>query len=130
PRCEAAGVERERAQIMSRLRREALSPNDMASRSWWATAFPGHPYGQPVNGTLESLPKITIDDLKSYTRRALTRGNVKIAVVGDIDAETAGALIDRTFGALPAKAELTPVARSSRKGSAAASSSTSMCRRR
>ena len=28
---------------------------------------------------------------------------------GDIDAETTGALLDRTFGALPAKAELTPV---------------------
>src|SRR5262249_61913953 len=108
PRCEAAGVERERAQIMSRLRREALSPNDMASRSWWATAFPGHPYGQPVNGTLESLPKITIDDLKSYTRRALTRGNVKIAVVGDIDTQTAGAHIVRTFGALPSQAGRTP----------------------
>src|SRR5262249_37377626 len=83
-------------------RREALSPNEMANRSWWATAFPGHPYGLPVNGTLESVPKITIDDLKSYTRRALARDNVKIAIVGDIDAETAGALIDRAFGALPA----------------------------
>jgi len=103
-------VERERAQIMSRLRREALSPNEMANRSWWATAFPGHPYGLPVNGTLESVPKITIDDLKSYTRRSLARDNVKIAIVGDIDAETAGALIDRAFGALPAKAELKPVA--------------------
>jgi zinc protease len=110
PRFDPAAVERERAQIMSRLRREALSPNDMANRSWWATAFPGHPYGHPVDGTLESVPKITIDDLKSYTRRALARDNVKIAVVGDIDAETAGALIDRTFGALPAKAELKPVA--------------------
>src|SRR6266481_4431377 len=110
PRFDPAAVERERAQIMSRLRREALSPNDMANRSWWATAFPGHPYGQPVNGTLESLPNITVDDLKSYTRRVLARDNVKIAVVGDIDAETTGALLDRTFGALPAKAELTPVA--------------------
>jgi zinc protease len=110
PRFDSAAVERERAQILSRLRREALSPNDMASRSWWATAFPGHPYGQPVNGTLESVAKITVDDLKSYTRRALARDNVKIAVVGDIDAETTGALLDRTFGALPAKAELTPVA--------------------
>src|SRR5215813_13709132 len=40
PRFDPAAVERERAQIMSRLRREALSPNDMANRSWWATAFP------------------------------------------------------------------------------------------
>ena len=110
PRFDSAAVERERAQIMSRLRRETLSPNEMANRSWWATAFPGHPYGLPVNGTLESVPKITIDDLKSYTRRALARDNVKIAIVGDIDAETAGALIDRAFGALPAKAELKPVA--------------------
>ncbi len=110
PRFDAAAVERMRAQIMSRLRRESTSPNDMASRSWWATAFPDHPYGRPVNGTLESLPRITVDDLKSYTRRVLARDNLKIAVVGDIDAETTGALLDRTFGALPAKAELTPVA--------------------
>jgi zinc protease len=110
PRFDAAAVERERAQTMARLRRETLNPNDMASRNWWATAFPGHPYGLPVNGTLESVPTITIDDLKSYTRRALARDNVKIAIVGDIDAETAGKLIDRTFGALPEKADLKPVA--------------------
>ena len=110
PRFDPAAVERERAAIMSRLRRETLNPNDMANRTWWATAFPDHPYGLPVNGTLESVPDITIDELKSYTRRAFARDNLKIAVVGDIDAETAGKLIDRAFGALPARADLTPVA--------------------
>ena len=53
PRFDAKAVERMRAQIMSRLRRETMSPNDIASRNWWATAFPDHPYGRPVNGTLE-----------------------------------------------------------------------------
>ena len=110
PRFDAASVERIRAQLISRLQREATSPNDIASRNWWAAAFPDHPYGRPVNGTLDSLPRITVDDLKSYVRRALARDTLKLAVVGDIDAETAGKLIDRTFGALPAKAELTPVA--------------------
>jgi zinc protease len=110
PRFDDAAVERTRAQIMSRLQRDTVSPNDIASRTWWATAFPGHPYGQPVNGTIESLPSITVDDLKSYTRRVLARDGLKIAVVGDIDAETTGMLLDRTFGALPAKAKLTPVA--------------------
>ena len=66
---------------------------------------------------------ITVDDLKSYTRRVLARDNLKIAVVGDIDAETAGMLLDRTFGALPAKAELDAGRRLPfRRGSAAASS--------
>jgi len=110
PRFDAEAVDRIRAQIISRLQRETVSPSDMASRNWWATAFPGHPYGMPVNGTLESVPRITVDDLRAYVRHALARDNLKIAIVGDIDAETAGRLIDKTFGALPAKAELTQVA--------------------
>jgi zinc protease len=109
PRFDAEAVERMRAQITSRLRRETVSPNDIASRNWWAAAFPGHPYGRPVDGTLESLPNITVDDLRSYTRRVLARDNLKIAMVGDIDPQAAGELIDRTFGRLPTKAELTPV---------------------
>ena len=40
----------------------------------------------------------------------LARDTLKIAIVGDIDAETAGRLLDSTFGELPAKADLTPVA--------------------
>src|SRR5262249_56133619 len=108
PRFDPAAVERERAQMMARLRRETLNPNDMASRNWWATAFPGHPYGLPVNGTLESVPTITSDDLKSYTARTLARDNVKIAIVGDIDAHTPANLIDHTFNQLPTTADLTP----------------------
>jgi zinc protease len=109
PRFDAPAVERTRAQVMSRLRRETVSPNDIASLNWWATAFPDHPYGRSVNGTLESVPNITVDDMKALLRRTLARNTIKLAIVGDIDAATAGALIDRTFGALPAKAELTPV---------------------
>jgi zinc protease len=109
PRFDDAAVERTRAQVMSRLRRETVSPNDIASLNWWATAFPDHPYGRPVHGTLESVPLITVDDMKTLLRRTLARNTIKLAIVGDIDAATAGALIDRTFGALPAKAELTPV---------------------
>jgi zinc protease len=109
PRFDAEAVERMRAQIMSRLRRETVSPNNIASRNWWAAAFPGHPYGRPVDGTLESLPRITVDDLRSYTRRVLARDNLKIAMVGDIDPQAAGELLDRTFGKLSTKAELTPV---------------------
>jgi len=98
------------------LRRATTSPTDIASRRWWETAFAGHPYGRPVNGTLESVPNITIDDLKTYTHRVLARDNLKIAIVGDIDAETAKTMLDRVFGALPGKPELTPIAAASPQG--------------
>ena len=110
PRFDASDVELNRAQILSMLRRETTSPVDIASRRWWQTAFAGHPYGRPVSGTSETLPNITIDDLKSYTHRVLARQNLKVAVVGDIDAETLKPLLDRVFGALPATPDLMPVA--------------------
>jgi len=109
PRFDAADIELNRAQILSTLRRQTTSPGDIASRRWWETAFEGHPYGRPVDGTLESVPSITIDDLKTYTHRVLARQNLKIAVVGDIDADTLKPLLDRVFGALPEKSDLAPV---------------------
>jgi len=113
PRFDPSDVEVNRAQILSLLRRQTTSPTDIVSRRWWETAFAGHPYGRPVSGTLDSMPTITADDLKAYSRRVLARDNLKIAVVGDIDAEAVKIMLDRVFGALPAKAELAPVAAAS-----------------
>ena len=110
PRFEAADVERIRNQTLAVLRRESTSPNDMASRHWWQTAFAGHPYGRPVRGTLESVPKIAADDLRGYVKNVFARDTLKIGIVGNIDAATAGALIDKVFGALPAHSGLQTVA--------------------
>ena len=116
PRFDAKDVEISRAQILSQLRRETTSPTDIASRRWWETAFEGHPYGRPVNGTPETVSSISIADLKSYANRVLARQNLKIAVVGDIDAETLKVLLDRTFGALPEKPELYAIANVAPRG--------------
>jgi zinc protease len=110
PRFDSAGVELNRAQLLSGLRRQLKSPTDLAALRWWETAFAGQAYGRPVGGTLESVPKITIDDLRAYQHRVLARDNLTIAIVGDIDVDAAKAMLDRVFGALPAKAQLTPVA--------------------
>lgn len=116
PRFDTKDVEISRAQILSLLRRETTSPTDIASRRWWETAFEGHPYGRAVNGTSDTVSSISVADLKSYTHRVLARQNLKIAVVGDIDAETLKALLDRTFGALPEKPELYPIANVALRG--------------
>ena len=92
------------------LQRDTSNPGALASRKFLEIAFGDHPYGRPTNGSLESVPNITIADLKDYVRRVLARENLKIAVVGDIDAASLGKLLDQTFGGLPAKASLTPVA--------------------
>ena len=110
PRFDAADVERIREQLLSGLRRASTSPNDMASQRWWATAFPDHPYGRPVRGSLKSVPAITADELKTFTRNIFARDALKVGIVGNIDAAAAGKLIDRVFGGLPAAGGLLPVA--------------------
>jgi zinc protease len=109
PRFDAEPVERIRDQMLSGLQRATTNPNDIANRRWWPLAFPGHPYGQPSNGTPDSLAAITLDDLKTYVRNVFARDTLTVAIVGDIEAAAAGALIDRVFGGLPAKATLAPV---------------------
>ena len=63
----------------------------------------------PSNGTLESVPLLGAEDVRDHVKRVLARDKLKIAVVGDIDAASVGAALDKIFGALPAKAALQPV---------------------
>jgi zinc protease len=110
PHFDSADVERVRAQAISNLRSETSNPGSLASRKFLEIAYGDHPYGRPPDGTLEAVPRIDVADLKDYVRRVLARDTLKIAVVGDVDAATLGQLLDRTFGGLPARASLTPVA--------------------
>ena len=57
----------------------------LASRKFLEMAFGDHPYGRPADGTLESVPKIDVADLKDYVRRVLAKDTLRIAVVGDVD---------------------------------------------
>jgi zinc protease len=116
PRFDAPDVERIREEMLSSLRRATTSPNELASQRWWATAFAGHPYARPPRGTLESVPAINAEDLRAFVRKVFARDNLKIAIVGNIDAAAAGALIDDVFGSLPPHSALSPVSIASPQG--------------
>lgn len=116
PRFDADAVERVRGQELSSLRRDTTNPNDLASRSWWHAAFPNHPYGRESKGTLETVPRVAASDMRDYVRRVFARNELTISIVGDVDAKTAGELIDRAFAGLPANNELKPVASATPRG--------------
>ena len=101
PRFDAEPVERVRRQIEVQLKRLAEDPDDIAQRTWFEAAFPGHPYGRPVVGTPASLARISIDDLGAFVRANLARDRLYIGVAGDITPERLAALLDATFGGLP-----------------------------
>ncbi|MBS0269969.1 MAG: insulinase family protein [Proteobacteria bacterium] len=110
PRFDTDAVERIRQQLIANLIYADKDPEKVAMREWYAQAFPGHPYSRPSNGTVETVSKITREDLLEYHKRTFARDNLKVVAVGDITPEQLGKLIDDVFGALPEKANLFPVA--------------------
>ncbi len=110
PRFDREPIERVRAQIASNIKSDANDPQAAATLAVCAKAFPNHPYGWPLDGTVDSIAAIGRDDLETYRSRVFARDNLKIAIVGAISPKEAGAMLARVFGPLPEKARLTPVA--------------------
>jgi zinc protease len=103
PRFDAEPVERIRNQIQASLRRRSEDPDYLAGVTWFAAAFPGHPYGRPVQGTIETVATITSDDLRGFVGARLARDNLVIGVAGDVTAAELAPLLDLAFGDLPAR---------------------------
>ncbi|SMY09000.1 M16 family metallopeptidase [Flavimaricola marinus] len=101
PRFDEDAVERVRAQVLSNIASDAQRPNRIAGDAFYAAAFPDHPYGSDMSGTVESVAALTRDDLIQAHLDAVTQDRVHVAVVGDTDAATAGAMIDELLGDLP-----------------------------
>jgi zinc protease len=102
PRLDEAPIARVREQLSAGLRHEANDPGSLAGRVWRARTFPGHPYGAPTNGTLETLPAIERADLVLLAGHLVARSGLYVGIVGAIDAERAAKLIDLVFADLPA----------------------------
>ncbi len=115
PRFDAEAVDRMRAQYLAGLVAAARDPTRVSAEQWMALAFAGHPYGRPPNGTPQSVAGITRDDLVAFRGRTFAKDTLRVVAVGDIDAATLGTMLDTIFGALPAKAKLTPVAKTEPK---------------
>jgi zinc protease len=86
------------------LARDAHEPHAIASRLWWKTAFPSHPYGRSTRGTPETLAGITPDDMRGLVHARFAKDVMVLGIVGDITPAALKPLLDQTFGGLPAHA--------------------------
>ncbi len=96
-------LKRVQAQAIAGLKHEQKDPGPVSGKTWFSTAFGSHGYARPVDGTLKTVPKISRDDIVARAADVFRRDNVKIAVVGAIDAVTLATWLDQIFGAFPVK---------------------------
>jgi zinc protease len=62
--------------------------------------YPGHPYSMRLNGSPDSVSKLTRDQVADFYRRYAAAKNGVLAVFGDVDAEEIKALAERLLGAM------------------------------
>ena len=103
-------IDRVRGQLCAGIKRDANDPDAMVAKAFREAAFPGHPYSRSTRGELDTLETVTRSDIEAMRDSMFARENLKIAVVGAIDAANLAAKLDESFGAWPQNAKLTPVA--------------------
>lgn len=101
PRFDEGAIERVRGQVLSGLRSDQTDPQSIASRAFDRLVFGEHPYGSPLEGTMDSVEGLTREDIAAAHETALTRDRVYVSAVGDITAEELGPLLDDLLGDLP-----------------------------
>ena len=111
PRFDEEPFDRVREQIKAHLRHEINDPGSMAWRGFRARVFAGHVYERPSDGTEASLDALARPDMAAMAGRLLARDALHVAVVGALNGERAGRLIDEAFAHLPEQATLRPVDR-------------------
>lgn len=84
PAFPADEVKRKINDIQAAIRRSEQSPETVAGRSLGPLVFPGHPYSRPPAGTVESVGRLTRDQVVAFYRSQYRPDGATIAVVGDI----------------------------------------------
>ncbi len=98
PTFPAEQAERVRGEILTGLQIAANDTRRTASKAFRAVLYQNHPYGQPIQGEVETVAGISRDDLAAFHSNYYGAAGMIITVVGAVKAADALAKIEAAFG--------------------------------
>jgi len=102
-------LEREKQRTLVGIEQRRQSPRDVATKAYYASLYPDHPYGRMPEGQPESVSGIRREDLVAFHARHYVAANAVTAIVGDLTRDQAEAMADRILGGLPAGEPAAPL---------------------
>ncbi|MBH0202156.1 MAG: insulinase family protein [Nitrospira sp.] len=90
--------ERVRSQILGEITSDNDDPGHVAMKAFNQLVFQQHPYRWPVNGTEDTLGKITLPDVQNFYAKEYLPNQIILTIVGDVTVEQATALVQTHFG--------------------------------
>lgn len=94
--------ERERSRLLTTLKRQKQSPGSQADEAFYAAIYGEHPYRLLPTGTEDGINGLTVEKLKNFYTKYYVGSNAVMAIVGDIDRQSAEQLAETSVGLLSA----------------------------
>ncbi|QFT24285.1 Peptidase M16 inactive domain protein [Pseudomonas sp. THAF187a] len=110
PTFPADSLARIKNQLLAGFEYQKQNPGKLASLELFEHLYGKHPYAHPSDGTPQSIPAITRQQLQAFHARAYTPGNAVIALVGDLSRSEAEAIARQVSAALPQGPALAAIA--------------------
>jgi zinc protease len=101
---DTVNLEQERGIVMEerRVSVDNSVPGTM-NETLYATAYAAHPYRTPIVGWMRDLETLALADARAYYSAWYAPNNATLVMVGDFSAPRARRLIEKAFGAIPAR---------------------------
>ena len=96
-----AAVSRVKSAIISKIRRDASSPGQVANKAIRKAVFGNHPYAHPTEGEEATVKQISRQDVVDFYRRYYVLENAVLAMVGALTRDEAVALAEQIAAELP-----------------------------
>ncbi|MBM3137005.1 MAG: insulinase family protein [Chloroflexi bacterium] len=91
-------VERLRNQLIAGLAIRDQDTSEVASLLFDQNIFPGHPYGDPVDGTIDTVGAIQREDLMPFHRDYFTPSQMIVVVAGAVESNYVRECVEKFFG--------------------------------
>ena len=101
PEFPAQVLEREKSRLIAALKEADTKPDTIAQRTFSRLVYPNHPYGLRASGEIDTVAKLTRDDLVAVHRRNYTADRAVVAIMGDVTRDQASAIAESLTAKLP-----------------------------
>ncbi|HSC84782.1 MAG TPA: pitrilysin family protein [Pseudomonas sp.] len=97
-------------QLLAGFEYQKQNPGKLAGLQLFERLYGNHPYAHPSEGNEQTIPAISVAQLRAFHQKAYTAGNVVIALVGDLSRAEAEAMAAEVSAALPKGPALAKIA--------------------
>ncbi len=102
-------VDREKRRLIASLKEADTKPEHLAQKAFYRAVYGTHPYGLPETGEVDTVERLTREDLVAFYRTHYGAAGAVVVMIGDVSRAEAAAIADRLTTGLPQAAPLPPL---------------------